>query len=189
LVLAANAAWAGLASRLPYWDEVISIDVPAMRSDLAYRLRLLASLSRRRFAVALHPTHSRSILYGDSVIRTTRAAERIGSTGDLANISITQRRLSDRWYTRLVPTTNEPLAEIDRHYGILAGTAKADMVAKARELLSVPATEPDEDVATDHVQHCPCCGGHMVVIETFAPGTHPSHCSSAPVATIRIDTS
>lgn len=119
LVLAANAAWAGLASRLPYWDEVISIDVPAMRSDLAYRLRLLASLSRRRFAVALHPTHSRSILYGDSVIRTTRAAERIGSTGDLANISITQRRLSDRWYTRLVPTTNEPLAEIDRHVHFL----------------------------------------------------------------------
>src|SRR5204863_2524416 len=60
-----------------------------------------------------------------------------------------------------------------RHYGLLAGTAKAEMVAKARELLSVPATEPDEDVATDHVQHCPCCGGRMVVIETFAPGTHP----------------
>ena len=76
-----------------------------------------------------------------------------------------------------------------RHYGLLAGTAKADMVAKARELLSLPATEPDEDVAKDHVQHCPCCGGRMVVIETFAPGTHPRHCASAPVAAISIDTS
>ena len=30
-----------------------------------------------------------------------------------------------------------------RHYGLLAGTAKAEMVAKARELLAVPATEPE----------------------------------------------
>ena len=76
-----------------------------------------------------------------------------------------------------------------RHYGLLASAAKAEMVAKARELLSVPATEPDEDVATDHVQHCPCCGGRMHVIETFAPGTHPSYCAPAPVGAIRIDTS
>ena len=63
-----------------------------------------------------------------------------------------------------------------RHYGLLAGTAKAEMVAKARELLAVPTTEPqaDEDVATEHVQQCPCCGGRMLVIETFAPGSHPS---------------
>ena len=78
-----------------------------------------------------------------------------------------------------------------RHYGLLAGTAKAERVAKARELLSVPATEPevDEDVTTEHVQPCPCCGGRMHVIETFAPGTQPSYCATAPVGAIRIDTS
>ena len=78
-----------------------------------------------------------------------------------------------------------------RHYGLLASSAKAEMVAKARELLSVPPTEPDadQDVATEHVQQCPCCGGRMHVIETFAPGTHPSHGSSVPVGAIRIDTS
>jgi Putative transposase/Transposase zinc-binding domain len=78
-----------------------------------------------------------------------------------------------------------------RHYGLLAGTAKSEMVAKARELLSVPATEPDadEDVAREHVQQCPCCGGRMHIIETFEPGTHPSHCAPAPASAIRIDTS
>ena len=78
-----------------------------------------------------------------------------------------------------------------RHYGLLAGTAKAEMVAKACELLSVPATEPDadQDVATELLQQCPCCGGRMHIIETFQPGTHPSHCSSAPAGAIRIDTS
>jgi hypothetical protein len=78
-----------------------------------------------------------------------------------------------------------------RHYGLLASTAKAEMVATARELLCVPATEPhaDQDVETEHLQQCPCCGGRMHIIETFAPGTHPSHCSSAPVRVIRVDTS
>jgi ADP-heptose:LPS heptosyltransferase len=119
LVLAANATWTTLAECLPYWDEVIPIDMEAIRSDLCYRLRLLGSLSRRRFGVALHPTHSRSILYGDSVVRATRATVRIGSAGDLANISVAQKALSDRWYTRLVPTTGEPLAELDRHLHFL----------------------------------------------------------------------
>ena len=76
-----------------------------------------------------------------------------------------------------------------RHYGLLAGTAKADMVAKARQLLSVPSTEPDENVATAHVQHCPCCGGRMVVIETFAPGCQPQHRPTTATAAIGIDTS
>ena len=78
-----------------------------------------------------------------------------------------------------------------RHYGLLAGAAKAEMVAKARQLLSVPATEPeaDGDVAIEHVQQCPCCGGRMHIIDTFQPGTHPSHGSSAAASAIRIDTS
>ena len=54
-----------------------------------------------------------------------------------------------------------------------------------------PATEPeaDEDVATEHVQQCPCCGGRMHVIETFAPGSQPQHRPTTATAAIRIDTS
>jgi hypothetical protein len=78
-----------------------------------------------------------------------------------------------------------------RHYGLLAGTAKAQMVAKARDLLAVPTTEPqaDQDVATEHVQQCPCCGGRMHIIETFAPGCQPQHRPTTATAAIRIDTS
>jgi Putative transposase/Transposase zinc-binding domain len=72
-----------------------------------------------------------------------------------------------------------------RHYGLLAGTAKGKMIAKARELLALPATEPeaDGDVAMEHVRHCPCCGGRMIIIETFQAGCQPLN------ATISIDTS
>jgi hypothetical protein len=78
-----------------------------------------------------------------------------------------------------------------RHYGLLAGTAKAERVAEARELLAVPAIKPDTDgdLATEHIQQCPCCGGRMHIIEIFEPGTHPSHSAPAPVRAIGVDTS
>ena len=77
-----------------------------------------------------------------------------------------------------------------RHYGLLAGTAKAEMVAKACELLSVPATEPDadQDVATEFLRSVPAAAG-ACTSSRLQPGTHPSHCSSAPAGAIRIDTS
>ena len=81
-----------------------------------------------------------------------------------------------------------------RHYGLFANGNRADAIARARELLSVPppATEADEekDAADDpRVLPCPCprCGGRMIIIETFAAGMQPT---SWPAAIpIRIDTS
>ena len=80
-----------------------------------------------------------------------------------------------------------------RHYGLLANGNRADNVAKARELLSVPApalqAEPEatDDGPRVHPLACPCCGGRMLVIEVFARGQTPRH-AATPIA-IRIDTS
>jgi hypothetical protein len=144
---------------------------------------VLAYLSRYTHRVAIS---NRRLLAANEESITFKVKDyRVEGRGRYTSMTLGTHEFIRRFLLHVLPKGFHRI----RHYGILAGTAKADMVAKARELLSVPATEPDEDVATDHVQHCPCCGGHMVVIETFAPGTHPSHCSSAPVATIRIDTS
>ncbi len=56
-----------------------------------------------------------------------------------------------------------------RHYGLLAGATRKAHLARARELLAVappPADEPPIDPA-DTRPPCPCCGGHMVIVETF----------------------
>ncbi|WP_108399094.1 IS91 family transposase [Devosia submarina] len=58
-----------------------------------------------------------------------------------------------------------------RHYGLLAGSARKESLAQARNMLRVaPATDepPTEEVAPDPHLTCPCCGGTMVIIETFA---------------------
>jgi Putative transposase/Transposase zinc-binding domain len=84
-----------------------------------------------------------------------------------------------------------------RHYGLFASGARADNIAQARRLLDVPAEQPaasdtncaeaNEPKLTTHP--CPCCGGRMVIIETFKRGASPRYRPAASTAVIRIDTS
>jgi len=90
-----------------------------------------------------------------------------------------------------------------RHYGLLASGRRAANLAHLRDLMGAPdatAQAPgeahaDETVATsaeaimDHGSPpaCPCCGGHMTIVETFARGAAPR--TRRTVITIRIDTS
>jgi hypothetical protein len=79
-----------------------------------------------------------------------------------------------------------------RHYGLLAKTSGADNIAHARELLATPKlqSEPADAVNADHNEPaCPCCGGRMIVIETFERGCMPRHQPTGPMNAIRIDTS
>jgi hypothetical protein len=62
-----------------------------------------------------------------------------------------------------------------RHYGLLANSHRADMLALCRCLLAVPAAPGDHqiDEECDQVnpKHepppCPYCSGRMIVIESF----------------------
>ena len=56
-----------------------------------------------------------------------------------------------------------------RHYGLLASGNRRDNLERARQLLAVapPAADDPPLEPPDARPPCPCCGGHMVVIETF----------------------
>src|SRR5213594_1956125 len=74
-----------------------------------------------------------------------------------------------------------------RHYGLLAKTSGADNIARARELLAgpKPQSEPADADATDHNEPaCPCCGGRMIIIQTFPRGPTPCHQPTAPMIRI-----
>ena len=81
-----------------------------------------------------------------------------------------------------------------RHYGLFAnGKNRAANIARARQLLAVPQStaQPNIDPAAESDQPralpnpCPCCGGRMIIIETFARNRQPKHTT----ASIRIDSS
>lgn len=80
-----------------------------------------------------------------------------------------------------------------RHYGFLAGAARADTVARIRDMIDhVHPTEEvaqptvDEQLGDDNVRTdtgkeraCPCCGGRMTLIERFVRGAAPQTPSAA----------
>ncbi len=75
-----------------------------------------------------------------------------------------------------------------RYYGLFANGGRAENLSRARELLDVPASqeEPDASADTDEAQtlahRCPCCGGRMIIIETFEPSYTP-RAPPAPAST------
>ena len=84
-----------------------------------------------------------------------------------------------------------------RHYGLFASGTRADNIARARCLLDVPAAQPEagdtncaEANEPKPLAHpCPCCGGRMIVIETFDRGCQPKHRPTPVPQAITIDTS
>jgi hypothetical protein len=78
-----------------------------------------------------------------------------------------------------------------RHYGLFANGGRAGNIARVRQWMNVPApnecTQPANDNDPPSLAHvCPCCGGHMTIIETFERGQNPRH---RPVPKDKVDTS
>ncbi len=81
-----------------------------------------------------------------------------------------------------------------RHYGLFASAVRVQNVERARQLLAKPeaASERSRAEAVSEIEkaapalRCPCCGGRMIVIETFE-GVRPARSPSS--SRIRIDSS
>jgi Putative transposase/Transposase zinc-binding domain len=80
-----------------------------------------------------------------------------------------------------------------RHYGLFASGVRAQNIVRARELLAAATPgrqtkrkEADRPEPCAPAHPCPCCGGRMIIIETFQRGRAPR---GSPLAEIRIDTS
>jgi ADP-heptose:LPS heptosyltransferase len=126
ITLLGNQAWTSLAEKLPYFDEVWQFNVRRFVMNPAYRFKTLKRVRQVGFRTVVQPTFSREFLYGDSFVRVSGAEKRIGSEGDYSNISPLQKRISDRWYTQLVPATKEPLTELERNAEFLRGLGLHD---------------------------------------------------------------
>jgi hypothetical protein len=84
-----------------------------------------------------------------------------------------------------------------RHYGLFANGNRAANIARARQLLAVPSRTKQAEIskaAADDEPRvlprpCRCCGGRMIIIETFAAGCHPKHRPAPATTAVSIDTS
>ncbi|MCC2665250.1 MAG: transposase [Geminicoccaceae bacterium] len=68
-----------------------------------------------------------------------------------------------------------------RHYGLFASTTRKANIARARAVLAAPEPPTAPDATTNataaapinHRPPCPCCGGCMLIVETFERGGGP----------------
>ena len=121
IVLLGNQAWTDLAKKFPYWDEVWELNRRKFCRNLPYRVRLLKKIRKAGFDIVIQPTYSREFLYGDAIVRISGAREKIGSVGDCSNIEAIEKKISDQFYTRLIPVNPQPLMELKRNAEFMYG--------------------------------------------------------------------
>jgi hypothetical protein len=150
---------------------------------------VLAYLSRYTHRVAI--SNRRLIAVDQESVTFTVKDYRIEGPGRYTTMTLAVDEFIRRFLLHVLPTGFHRI----RHYGLFASGKRAEMIARARELLGLapPAAEDAVEIdpmAAQALAHpCPCCGGRMIVIETFEAGCQPRHRPPAPLVPIRIDTS
>lgn len=130
---------------------------------------VLAYLSRYTHRVAIS---NRRLLAFDQRGVTFRYKDYRRSGADRQQVmTLSAEEFIRRFLLHVLPTGFHRI----RHYGLLAGGTRKASLALARRLLAV--APPPQDNAPEELLDtrppCPCCGGHMVVIETFARWQQP----------------
>jgi hypothetical protein len=154
---------------------------------------VLAYLSRYTHRVAI--SNRRLIALNDRRVTFKVKDYRIKGPGRYTTMTLDAGEFIRRFLIHVLP---KGLHRI-RHYGLFAGSNRAETIEHVRKLLncappaadaSAKAQQTDETDPPQPLAHpCPCCGGRMVVIETFEPGRQPRHRPTPPLLAIRIDTS
>jgi hypothetical protein len=144
---------------------------------------VLAYLARYTHRVAI--ANSRLIALRDGAVEFKWKDYRIKGRDRQKTMTLPVDEFIRRFLIHVLPTGFHRI----RHYGLLASGARAQNIARVRQLLT-PAAPVDPTDGADHSNEtdppnpypCPCCGGRMFVVETFKrAGASPSR--------IRIDTS
>ena len=146
--LIANQVWSDLAKLLPYWNDVIPVDRNKFTRNPLYRFQIFRRIRKRGFESVIHTTYSRDYFRGDSLIRATGALQRIGSFGDISNMTSLQKIISDRWYSQLLSATSRPLMELQRNAEFMNGLGLRSFTADKPSL--PPLTDLPDKLVIKH---------------------------------------
>jgi len=116
ITLIGNIMWKELAETLDkeYISEFIWIDTKKFHRNIIYRYRTLRKVYSTYYDIVIHPTYSRTY-DADNIVKMSNASEKIGSIGDLSNISRWQKRITDKYYTKLIPAQKNIMFEFYRN--------------------------------------------------------------------------
>lgn len=134
---------------------------------------VLAYLSRYTHRIAIS---NRRLVKADAKSVTFKYKNyRIEGSGRYKTMTLATDEFIRRFLMHVLPKRFHRI----RHYGLLANGNRADNLTKMRDLLRVSEPEKLETETSDEVRAlthpCPCCGGQMIIIESFEAGCEPKH--------------
>jgi ADP-heptose:LPS heptosyltransferase len=112
LTLFCNSSCYDLAFALNIFDEIIPISRNRYSISLNYRYRISKLVSRKLIDIAINPTYSKELIWSDSIIRFTFAAEKYGFSGSYTNLPIYLRFISNNIYSHLVDFEDSNKGEV-----------------------------------------------------------------------------
>ncbi len=138
---------------------------------------VLAYLARYTHRVAI--SNRRLIAADESGITFTYKDYRIEGPGRYKTMTLETGEFIRRFLMHVLPKGFHRI----RHYGLFANGGRAENIARARALLAaapvIKETPRAEKAKPEEPRvlpsPCPCCGGRMLVIEVFAPGSRPQY--------------
>jgi hypothetical protein len=147
---------------------------------------VLAYLARYTHRVAI--SNSRLIALDDKGVTFKWKDYRIKGRDRLKTMTLDATEFIRRFLLHVLPSGFHRI----RHYGLFASAVCAQNIERARQLLAAAQSAPqrrraEADSEAENIlptRRCPCCGGRMIVVETFE-GPRPAQLPSR----IRIDTS
>ncbi|MCP4008834.1 MAG: IS91 family transposase [Proteobacteria bacterium] len=173
--LADSAAFAGFLARLHKTNWVVYAKRP-----FAGPKAVLAYLSRYTHRVAI--ANSRLLKIEDNQVTFKWKDYRAKGRDRQKTMTLDAGEFIRRFLIHVLPHGFHRI----RHYGLFANGYRARNIALCRKLLDLPPDnetpnegDPNEgdNVSAMELPSCPCCGGPMIIIETFPraekPWTHP----------------
>ena len=111
-----HKSWYELASELDkkHINNFFSFDIEKYKLDNWYKTNLQNKLNFQKYDILIHPTYSRTFLV-DTLISNIKAKLKIGNSGDLSNISLEDKNISDKYYTKLINSEDKYLFEFNRN--------------------------------------------------------------------------
>jgi len=116
ITLLGNSLWREIAENFDnkYIDEYIWINRKKFNSDILYCINKLREITDQGYEIIINPIHSRKF-YIDNIVKLINANRKIGSEGDISNITGWAKNMSDKYYTQLLEINNKTKFEFYRN--------------------------------------------------------------------------
>ena len=117
ITLLGNIAWQEISKELDsqYVDKFIWVDRNKFDRELIYRYKKLQSIISNSYEIIISPVYSREFYTVDKIVKLINAKEKIGSKGDYSSIEKWQKKISDKYYTKLIDVKKKILFEFYRN--------------------------------------------------------------------------